>query len=488
MRGALLLLVIGLIYLAPTVGRFSGFLDEGLVTSAADRVVQGELLYRDIYIYTTPGPVGYVALAFLLLGTSLETAHWALVALKLALLLALYWISRLLLGRSAWALAPPLAFMALAMDDPTSYQHHWIANLPFALSVALALEMVRAPRRLTAAALGASVVLTGLTLQTFGLAAALPAALALAYNRRCTPACLAGAALALGPFVLWLWGEGIMAQFLEDTVASNRHRSAYEFVPLPHFFRTLWLAHGPQAPWPQIVTGLVLVLTQVVGLVAPLLVRPRTVSLQVAWTATWAMFLAGTYRLLPSQLLLHGFLALVLTAWMLHRWGGRLPAAVLGLLLTALALQHYREALQARYPVSFPRGVAWVSSESEAHELRKLVRFIQRHAPAGCAFLAPYEPNLYFLMGLRNPTRYLQLRPLQYSRAQMEEVLATVGECPVFRFPAYETDAFLAWSWPSYPLDTYHAEDAWFYQQLERTHRREDYGAVQIYVAEPKGR
>ena len=39
MRGALLLLLFGLACLAPTVGRFSSLLDEGCVTSPADRLV-----------------------------------------------------------------------------------------------------------------------------------------------------------------------------------------------------------------------------------------------------------------------------------------------------------------------------------------------------------------------------------------------------------------------------------------------------------------
>lgn len=484
MRGALLLLAFGLACLAPTVGRFSSLLDEGLVTSPADRVVQGQLLYRDIYLFTTPGPVAFLAVPFRLLGVNLEAAHWALLGLKLALLLALYAVTRLLVGRTAWALGPPVAFLAISMDDPMNYINHWVPNLPFLLAVGLAMQLALTPRAWLAAALGASVVVTGLTLQTFGVAAAVPALVAVARSRRSVGPFVGGALLAAFPFLLWLAAHGLAAQFWTDTVTSNVHRSSLERVSPGGFLRTLWAIHGPGAPWPQLLTGILLVVTQVVGLVGPLFIRPKPAHVQVALAAAWMMLLVCCYRLLPSQVQLHGFMPLALTAWLCQRQGWR--KAGIGLLVASalLAAQHTREALQARFPVNFPRGVAYVSSAQEAVELQKLVRFVQRHAPDGRGFLTPYEPNLYFLMGLRNPTRYLQMRPMQYSRAHMEDALAHLEGCPVFRFPAYETDEFLRWGWPDIDLARYRAEEAWFYQQLERTHHREDYGAVQLYVAE----
>jgi len=482
MRGALLLLAVGLLCLQPTVGRFSSLLDEGLVTSPAARVVEGQVLYRDIYLFTTPGPVLFLAGAFKLLGTSIEAAHWALLGLKLALLLALYWVSRLLVGSTPWALGPPLAFLALGLDDPMNYINHQVPNLPFLLAVGLAMQLVLKPSAPTAVALGAATTLTGLTLQTFGVAAAVPAAFAVLKTRRFAGPFLTGLVLAGLPFVVWLWSEGLVGQFFTDTVASNVHRSSLERVTPQGFLRSLWLMHGPGSPWPQFLTGVLLVFTQVAGLLAPLFVRHKPPELQVALVAGWMMMLACSYRLLPSQLLLHGFMPLVLMAWTLRQGGWRKLAIALLLASGLLAGQHTWAALQTRYPVRFPRGLARVGSEAEAQDLQKLVRFLERRAPGGAAFFVPYEPNLYFLMGLRNPTRYLQMRPLQYSREQMADALRHLGDCPVFRFPAYETDDFLRWGWPDIDLSVYRAEEAWFYSQLEQTHRREDFGAVQLYV------
>lgn len=85
-------------------------------------------------------------------------------------------------------------------------------------------------------------------------------------------------------------------------------------------------------------------------------------------------------------------------------------------------------------------------------------------------------------MGVANPTRYIQMRPMQYGRAQMQDALDHLGDCPVFRFPAYESDDFLRWGWPDIQLATYRAQEEWFYRELARTHRFEDNGAVQVYL------
>lgn len=484
MRGALLLLILGALYLGPTVGRFSSLLDEGLVTSPAERLVQGELLYRDVYLFTPPGPVGYMAAAFKLGGVSVATAHWALLVLKLALLLALYAVSVQLLGNTYWALAPPLSLLALYLGEPMNYANHWIPNLPFLLAVWLALRLLAAPSPSRAAWLGAAVTATGLTLQTFGVAVAVPAALAAleTRQRRCVAAFAGGLALAALPFLAWLAATGIVGQFVTDTIVSNLHRSSFERVSLAGFGRTLWLLNGPGAAWPDFLTGLLLVLTQALGLLGPLPWARGSAPLRVALVAGWMMLLACSYRLMPGQLLLHGFMPLVTTTWLLRR---NRPGRVLGLAMAlgfaALAVQHYRDSLQARYEVQFPRGTVRVASAQEAEALTALARFMKRQAPDNRAFLVPYVPNLYFLAGLTNPTRYVQMRPLQHSREQMAEALTAVRDCPVFRFPAYESDGFLRWGWPDLRLSDYRAQESWFYEQLSRTHQAEDCGAIVIY-------
>jgi membrane protein implicated in regulation of membrane protease activity len=79
----------------------------GYSVSPAERVMQGEVPYRDFLYNYTPGILWLNALLMRLFGTALLTVHKGLLIFKLATLLVLYLAAKRLLG--AWAALVPVA-------------------------------------------------------------------------------------------------------------------------------------------------------------------------------------------------------------------------------------------------------------------------------------------------------------------------------------------------------------------------------------------
>lgn len=481
--GAVALFTFALWYLQPTIGVFSGMLDEGLVLAPADRLLHGEVVYRDFFLFTGP-LVPWMWAGFMgVLGPSVASAQLLLALVRAGCVTVLYLLSARCLPPLA-AAVPPLVFLFSYAAEPDHYVNHWGGNLFLLLAAWGLVEWAVRPSRRLLLLTGVATAAAILTLHSFGAAQAAAAGATVLWARRGRelPYLVAGLALGLAPALTYLALHGALPGMWDGLVTSNVYRAGFEYVRIPTALRLLTGS-------PSLASALILLplAATLVGIPVLLARDPgsRTPVLVAVFASALAMYSASLYRLLPSQLQLHAYLSFVLLAVLLHRTWRPSLLLLLGMAVP-LGFQARAAASAKVFPVAFPRGEARVASPQEAADLQRLVAFLEKRLAHGNeALFTPYEPNLYFLMDVRNPTRFSQMRALQYSQGQMEEALASLRQRPrarVFHFPAFESPGFLVGSWPDVDVAAYERQWAWFRERLLQDHELSDHGAVQVYT------
>ena len=102
-------------------------LDEGIILQGAQRILDGQVLYRDFFSFFTPGSYYFLALVFRIFGDSYLVAHTVLAVVGAAYSPITYLLSRRVCGRQASLLvtalmaitALPLRFVVLHNWDST---------------------------------------------------------------------------------------------------------------------------------------------------------------------------------------------------------------------------------------------------------------------------------------------------------------------------------------------------------------------------------
>ena len=186
-------------------------MDEGHLAAAASRILDGEVLYRDIH--TGIGPGIYYATAALLgvFGSDLLVTRQAQIAVNLVIAVCL-WLLAVRVVRLHWAaLAPALYLLLLAAGFPVLTMLNY-SSLSLAGALAALLWSQRylaSGRRRDGVILGLLLAATALTKQNFGALALLAIGTSLLWNRSRSafadrgalsmllPVAAAGAALAL---------------------------------------------------------------------------------------------------------------------------------------------------------------------------------------------------------------------------------------------------------------------------------------------------
>jgi len=116
-RVACALVALGLAVLAvlmqlPFYARSAVPLDEGHLAAAASRLLDGELLYRDIHTGIFPGVYYFAALLFGIFGHDLVVARWAQLGINAAVVVLL-WLLGSRVVRPGWTLLPPLLYLSI---------------------------------------------------------------------------------------------------------------------------------------------------------------------------------------------------------------------------------------------------------------------------------------------------------------------------------------------------------------------------------------
>jgi hypothetical protein len=440
-------------------------MDEGHLAAAASRLLEGEVLYRDVHTGIAPLIYYGAALLFRLLGPDLLVTRFAQVAVNLAIALLL-WVLALRVARAHWAaLAPALYLLVLAVAFPVlSMLNYSSVALGLALA-SLLLLLVHCERGTVAsgAALGTLLAATALTKQNYGALCIVATGITLAWNRPraegarslgrlAAPVVLSGAFVALlssGYFA----SRGAFFDLVDSTMLSIGGPQLESFDnPIPPLLgehprddgRFIFL-YTPPTLFNHILHGGKLFGAPVTHFARELAIRVSyglpLLALLAAPVALWltrrrarpeaqrearaialfaALFFLGIF---PSAIWSHlafvvapAFLALVIACDRIEglrrpRGGARFvgPALALGLCVAAVAAAARTASTAHTWfpkPLDLPRARLFVTPNFEKL-YHGALRFIDGCAPPGAAiFVAPDLPILYFLADRVNPTPY----------------------------------------------------------------------------------
>src|SRR5262245_359686 len=247
-------LLVALIHLGRVYNRGFNLLDEGFVLHVAERVLQGQVPYRDFFTQLTPGAFLALAAVFKVTGPSVIVGRWVTVLIGLLITALLYLSGRRILTRPSAALAA-LAFPVWGIGQGWFYPNYsWFALAGCMLALECTLRAVAAWERRRVALCWA--VLAGLSCgvaafckQNMGLytLVALAGALVLAapgpWRGRFGQGLLMGLAALPVPlaFLVWLARHGALADFYRDAL----------WIPLAVFPRAMATPYPPVwPPWP----------------------------------------------------------------------------------------------------------------------------------------------------------------------------------------------------------------------------------------------
>ena len=142
-------------------------LDEGIVLEGAQRILRGEVLYRDFFSYFTPGSYYFLALLFKIFGSSFLVARTALVFFGGVYSTVAYLLARRVCSRTS---AIFVAALVTLTTLPYRFEvlHNWDSTLWACLAVYCAVRWLESPRWTWAFATGSLASLTCLFEQSKG--------------------------------------------------------------------------------------------------------------------------------------------------------------------------------------------------------------------------------------------------------------------------------------------------------------------------------
>ena len=228
-------------------------MDEGQLVAVAVRILEGEVLYRDIHTGVGPGIYHLTAALFELFGPEVRVTRWAQVAVNTGIALTLFAIARRV-ARAHWAgLAAALFIFLTVVGFPVLTMLNYASlSLFLALGALLALQRYLESARIgEGLVLGGLLALAALTKQNYGLFAILAIGIAIAWSR--SRSALAGRSLmaAMFPIVtaggslallttLYFWSHGALGDLVAATVVDLVGAQVEAFDnPIPPIFGSL---------------------------------------------------------------------------------------------------------------------------------------------------------------------------------------------------------------------------------------------------------
>jgi len=471
--------------------------DEGIVLQGAQRLLRGEVLYRDFFSYFTPGSYYFLALLFKVFGSSFLVARIALVFFG-----GIYSVISYLLARRVCSRGIALWVAAVVTLTTIPYRfevlHNWDSTLWACLAVYGAVRWLESPHWKWAFATGSLASLTFLFEQSkgagliLGLSAGF-ATIAVLDRRRSRSiwttkqrvwtltqdfGLAAGVAWPLVVTLAYFGAQHSLSTMWADWFWPLQHYSLANHVPYGYqnwSENTRHLLFGSGSLGVRLITLMS---------VSPCFLVPMlpliAVALLIYWTvqmwrgsdprvvgAHYVLVCAALSGLLLSVVvgradIIHFMYLLPLFSlvigWMIEGRDipGRLFKAVKPLFTACLtvafllfAMPLLLRALNAGgNRVETRRGVIAVPLEDT------VVDYVQAHVPAGeKIFVYPYLPLYYYLTDTVNPTHYEYFQPGMHTPEQAQEMFAELAAARV-RVVLFEASFWekIPTSWPGTPV------------------------------------
>lgn len=471
-------------------------LEEGIVVHTAERMLQGDHLYRDVISHTAPLPYELLAALFHLVGPDLLAARAVVVALQVLGGGVTFALARRA-GAGAWAHAAAASVAVAPILLIPLFSTYFYTTVAFYLGLAAAYAALRSRDATRWAVLtGALLAAIALCKQTLGVAAVATFGVALAVTlpaalraRRLAAVAAGGAVVAAATLALYA-ARGDLGAFVYSQVQLAWQMGRSETFGAP--FINLW---PPGRMSPVVRDNWVLYLPSLYHLRNGLftVIGWRIVLFtQLLYALPFGAVLYSGVRAARGRLgdagWIHGAFLVAMIANLYPRadwghvvvtlppalaqvailapgggaWARRASAAWVAVLLvsaTGLAVWLYDLA----GPPSFGPRVALrpVSRAYRSPAFPRVIHYLRRHtAPGEAIFVARQEPLVYYATGTRNPTPF-------------EGVLQGVRDLQEQRIlDALEHVRYVVMSDIDQPLYTYYSEqlpEVWAY--LERHFR-----------------
>lgn len=399
--------------------------DESISVVCAQRILDGQLPYRDYDTDITPGIYVVSALWYALVGVSSISIR-VLMGLISAFtsLFVQACADRVMTGRIRYL--PWILWTTAGVMDFPIVNHHWLGGLFVMSSWYFALRWVQDNRPLDRWALGASLGLALWALQSEGFATTL--AVVLIWLRLRPPGLLTVfAAAVLGSMLVWAPFLPYFPTVLKMNVFGIGFHVADSYNPYSWQNVVEFMRHyeglSPAVGWlaflgasSHIAINLLryatLPLVTVVALVGAQRRGNRSEQvLALAWLA-WVLSCMARMTFLYVSMLSAGW-ALMLTLVISWMPGRLVLVGMLAMLEGAGFFLRARLRSQLyQYPVPTRAGLYYTLSPGEAQGEAVLASWANRYLPPGTPVLCyPYAAQIYTLYRLKNPIRQLILSP-----------------------------------------------------------------------------
>ncbi len=431
-----------------------------MILVPAERILKGQVPYKDFFSELAPGTFYIQALWFKLFGVHIWSARLPMLLVMAAIGGQIYYLTRLIIAGPA-SILPALVFTVAALTRWTIVSHHWYSLFFsfFGLIFLTAFLRERKLRWLPAA--GTCVAAATACMQSKGALLILATVLVLLldcacernFGRKALRAGLAFMAPVAGlaaVAVVYFHSQGALGSWAFSNF-SYLQQSYFpsEFHSPRHLSTSLWRDIQQLSGsfsmrvfgkvFGQVSWGLMIPLAGVIAAIQFWRARDhdRKAGRRHRLVLVFAIFglalmMSEMHRFDLVHMMFGAPLLLILSCALLCDVPqGRLAfLRVASALSLCLVLYHLglgaslagREQ-RRHYPIQTRRGTVYQTAEKARH-LQSLVDEIQGLVPAGGdVLLYPYSTMLYFLTATNNPTRYDYLLPGETTRRQFAEVI-----------------------------------------------------------------
>jgi len=467
--------------------------DEGIILQGAQRILDGQVLYRDFFSFFTPGSYYLFALVFRVFGDSYLVAHTALAFFGAVFSPITYLLARRVCSRQASLLVTGLMTIT-ALPWRFVVIHNWDSTLWACLALYCAVRLLESPSVKWAFAAASFVSLTALFEQSKGAGLLLglgagfliivvgsqPSKL---FTRDRLIATVAGLAWPFFGTVVYFASRHALTTMLASWFWPLQHYSVANRVPYAYDNLTGEARHrifDAASPGLRLFAMLVfsarswvpfLPLLGVALLIRLIFRRWRRISVGPEW-GYYVLVSATISGLLLSIVVARSdylhfiylqpvfFLAL---AWLLDGRGIRNRsftriAPVVGFCLSMSLLPMAANLLfqaRANHTVATRRGTLTMQTRDP------VIEYVQGHvAPGEQILIYPYQSTYYYLTETYSPTRFDFYQPGMHTGQQLQDMLADFSAHPtrvVLYEPAFASHIHEAW--PNTPPDAF-AHDA----------------------------
>jgi hypothetical protein len=490
---ALLLFVGSCLYLSLFYNYTTLHSDEGIVLEGAQRILRGQVPYRDFFSFYTPGSYYWTALLFKIVRNSILVPRTAMVIYGGVFSVLTYLLARRVCSQTSSLLA---TLLSLVVCLPYSFyvQHSWDSSLLAYLTMYYLIRFWEARGHGAAFFIGSFAALTALFEQSKGAGLLFGVVLGfglLALSTRRSPVsrteCLAVSAGLVWPFAItfaYFAYQHAIREMLADWSWPLYHYSKVNRVNYGYL-------HLSAVQWDTLHSG-----SWIFRLFAFFVISPTVLVCVLPFLALGILVLQGsrllrtcaadkrtTYYVVAGAALFGLWLPVVLLradlahiiyltpllaisgAWILDGrdiplkllWDSK-PILVWYLVgsFAAFGLAMLLNPLDAKHKLETRRGLL---KSSQADDV---VSYLDEHVPqAGKIFVYPYQPLYYYLTATSNPTSYEYLQPGMHTNRQSEEVIRQLerDRTAVALFTPSFRD-FIPVSWPNTPLRVIAARDS----------------------------